>query len=113
MKLKPDSPIFLPIYRDNEGNKKFIALVPEDIVRNLPLVKTWADLSKIIEENQNLRDRVNVYLSGIIKPTVVEKKRAVRSAALENSYTFDLFLKLIKEHTDYYDPNEYALGYYR
>ena len=50
---------------------------------------------------------------GIVTPTVVERKQALRSAALGSAADFDFFLAAVKENVSNYDPNLDALGYYR
>ena len=47
--------------------------------------------------NRRIRDRVNAFLGGITKPTVTERKAALRSAAMESRELFELFLQSIKE----------------
>jgi hypothetical protein len=90
-----------------------IVLVPEDIVRDLPIANDWSDIERAAMENAHIRDRVNRYLAGIAKPTVVDRKRALRSAALGSSADFDFFLAAVKDNVSSYDPNLDALGYYR
>ena len=64
-------------------------------------------------ENARIRDRVNQLLGGIIRPTVVDRKHALRSVALESPEEFDFFLAAVKANVSNYDPNLDALGYYR
>jgi hypothetical protein len=64
-------------------------------------------------ENARIRDRVNKFLGSIIRPTVVDRKRALRSAALGSPADFDFFLAAVKENVINYDPNLDALGYYQ
>ncbi|MDR3571781.1 MAG: hypothetical protein P4L81_06345 [Candidatus Pacebacteria bacterium] len=103
----------LPRYVDSRGRSSPLVLVPEDIVRELPIANDWSDIERAAMENARIRDRVNGLLGGIIQPTVAERKRALRDAALQSSADFDLFLTAVKENTSYYDPNLDALGYYK
>jgi hypothetical protein len=64
-------------------------------------------------ENAQIRERVNKFLGGIVTPTIVERKRALRSAALGSPADFDFFLAAVKDNVSNYDPNLDALGYYR
>lgn len=64
-------------------------------------------------QNARIRHRVNEFLGNIIQPTIVERKQALRNAALGSSSDFDYFLAAVKENVRYYDPNLDALGYYR
>lgn len=105
--------IELPKHTTPDGKDQYIILVPRDIVRDLPVANDWSDIEKAAYENQKIRDRVNAMLSGIAKPTVSDRKAALRRAALESSDTFENFLEAVKEHTAGYDPALDALGYYK
>ena len=103
----------LPRFVASSGRKVPIVLVPEDIVRELPIANDWSDIERAAMENARIRDRVNQLLGGIIRPTVVDRKHALRSAALESPEEFDFFLAAVKANVSNYDPNLDALGYYR
>lgn len=90
-----------------------IILVPRDIVRDLPIANDWSDIENAALQNQQIRDRVNSFLAGIARPTVAEKKAALRHAALASSEDFDHFLYSVKENAENYDPNLDALAYYK
>jgi len=87
--------------------------VPQDILRDLPVANDWSGIEKAAYENQKVRDRVNSMLSGIAKPTVADRKAALKKAALTSSEAFNQFLAAVKEHTVGYDPALDALGYYK
>lgn len=91
----------------------YVLLVPKDIVRDLPIANDWSDIEEAALQNQEIRDRVNLYLAGIAKPTVADRKAALRYAALASSKEFEHFLGAVKEHSDNYDPNLDALSYYK
>ena len=103
----------LPKFLDPKGRALPIVLVPKDIVRELPIANDWSDIERAAMENARIRDRVNQFLAGIVTPTVVERKHALRSAALGSSADFDFFLAAVKENVSNYDPNLDALGYYK
>jgi hypothetical protein len=103
----------LPKYVDPKGRSAPIVLVPEDIVRELPIANDWSDIERVAMENARIRDRVNRLLGGIARPTVADRKHALRSAALGSPADFDFFLAAVKENVSNYDPNLDALGYYR
>jgi hypothetical protein len=103
----------IPKFTDHRGRSIPIILVPLDIVRDLPIANDWSDIERVAMENERIRDRVNRYLGGIAKPTIIDRKRALRKAALGSSTDFDFFLNAVKENVSYYDPNLDALGYYR
>lgn len=103
----------LPKFVDGRGRAVPIVLIPRDIVRELPIAKDWSDIERVAMENARIRERVNKFLAGVIRPTVVDRKRALRRAALESAADFDFFLAAVKENASSYDPNLDALGYYR
>ncbi|MBJ7542239.1 hypothetical protein JDN41_01545, partial [Rhodomicrobium udaipurense] len=71
----------LPHFLNSNGVEKTIVLVPRDIVRELPVANDWSDIEAAASANKRIRDRVNAFLGGIIKPTVSDRKAALRSAA--------------------------------
>jgi hypothetical protein len=103
----------LPFLNDGNNGKSFIVLVPRDIVRDLPMANDWSEVETAISANRRIRDSVNVLLSGIARPTVADRKIALRRAAMQSSELFELFLQSIKSAAAHYDPNSDALGYYR
>lgn len=103
----------LPVYDDPNGKERPLVLVPSDIVRDLPVANDWSDIESAAQENMRIRARVNAMLAGIAKPTVADRKAALRAVALSSSDDFELFLQTVKEHTPFYDKNMDALGYYR
>jgi len=110
----PDQPgLQLPRYQRPGGDYSYIVLIPRDVVRDLPVSRDWDDIERAAMENQRIRDRVNLLLARVAEPTITDRKRALRDAALGSAEDFLGFLAAVKEHTDSYDPNEDALGYYR
>lgn len=103
----------LPAYVDSRQRRIPIVLVPRDIVRELPLANDWSDIERAALENARIRDRVNRYLGGLARPTVADRKSALREAALGSADDFNLFLNVVKENVSSYDPNLDALGYYK
>lgn len=103
----------LPIFIDTKGTKKPFLLVPQDIVRDLPIANDWSDVSDAAMKNAEIRDKVNRLLAGIAKPTVADTKHALRGAALSSADAFNHFLASVKDSATNYDPNEDPLGYYR
>ena len=90
-----------------------VLLVPKDIVRDLPIANDWSDIEAAALQNQAIRDRVSHYLADIAKPTIADRKAALRYAALSSAAEFEQFLGSVKEHSGSYDPNEDALAYYK
>ncbi len=103
----------LPVYKTTKGFDRAIVLVPQDIIRDLPMANDWSDVQAAIDANRAIRDRVNAFLAGLVRPTVVERKEALRRAALSSPDAFQQLLYALKEAASHYDPNIDALGYYK
>jgi hypothetical protein len=103
----------LPTYKTSDGRMKPMILVPRDIVRDLPVTDSWADVWAATQHNVALREKVNKLLGGIAQPTIKEQKAAVRSAVLQSSTIFEQFLDAVKSAASSYNPNEDIFGYYR
>ena len=65
-----------------------IALVPLDILRDLPIATDLSDVSRVAFENEQIRRRVNELIADFAKATVREKKAALRKAALQSKKAF-------------------------
>lgn len=111
-KQAEDQESALPQYRKRDGTESPIVLVPVDIVRDLPVANDWSDIEAAASANNRIRQHVNLFLAGIAKPTVAERKAALRRAATESAELFDLFLTSVKDFVAHYDRNKDALGYY-
>lgn len=107
-----DQDFALPHYASPGGVERGIVLVPCDIVRELPVANDWSDIEAAASANNRIRDRVNAFLAGIARPTVADRKAALRKAATESAELFDLFLGSIKDFVAHYDRNKDVLGYY-
>lgn len=103
----------LPRFVTPTGRIVPIVLVPTDIVRELPIANDWSDIERAAMENARIRDRVNKMLGGIARPTVADRKHAIRHAALGSPADFDFFLAAVKANVSNYDPNLDALGYFK
>jgi len=102
----------LPTYVRN-GETKAIVLVPRDIVRDLPIANDWGEIAAAIEQSDQVRRGVNRLLGGIARPTVADRKEAMRAFALQSPATFAEFLAAVKEHVRTYDPNLDPLAYFK
>ncbi|MCK1669738.1 chromosomal replication initiator DnaA [Bradyrhizobium sp. 153] len=100
----------LPKFVSRNGREVPIVLIPMDIVRELPIANDW---ERAAMENARIRDRVNRFLGSIARPTVADRKDALRYAAMGSQADFDFFLAAVKANVGNYDPNLDALGYYR
>jgi hypothetical protein len=103
----------LPIFTKSNSRQVPLVLVPRDIVRELPIANDWSDIEKAALENRRIRERVNSFLAGLARPTISDRKWALRSAAMGSANDFKFFLNAVKENVRSYDPNLDALGYYR
>jgi hypothetical protein len=102
----------LPMFTTNR-KRKAIVLVPRDIVRDLPIANDWSGIETAALQNIRIRDRVNRFLARLAKPTIADRKSALRAAAMGSAEDFKFFLATVKENVRSYDPNLDALGYYR
>ena len=91
----------------------YLVLVPQDIVRDLPVANDWSGIEAAAMENAAIRERVNRFLGGITHQTVLDLKAALKSAALSSASDFGEFLATVKANTSNYDPIEDLLGFFR
>jgi hypothetical protein len=113
-KVSPVSPeIGLPHHIGANGRERAIVLVPRDVVRELPTANDWSDIEQAVSANAAIRAQVNFFLAGIARPTVVQRKAAIRSAVLQSAGLFEIFVAAVKEYASFYDPNDDSLGYYK
>lgn len=108
------SPNFeLPHFKGHTGRMRAFVLVPRDIVRDLPIAQDWSEVFIAANENQAIRDRVNEFLAGIAKPTVADRKAALRRATMQSDKAMNDFVRAMKEAANCYDSEDDALGYYK
>jgi hypothetical protein len=103
----------LPHYERPNGRIRAIVLVPQDIVRDLPLAQDWSEVFEAAQQNAAIRERVNTFLADIAKPTVADRKYALRQATMQSDVAMNEFVQAMKEAAKYYDPAEDILGYYK
>src|SRR5262249_19968832 len=90
-----------------------ILLVPRDILRELPIATDWSDISRVAFENEQIRRKVNELIADFAKATVTEKKRALKTAALESKENFrKLFEGLLNAPERAYDQKHDRAGLY-
>ena len=112
-RLDPEQGWALPHLTNANGTISQLVLVPCDIVRELPVANDWSDIEAAAAANSRIRDRVNAFLAGITRPTVADRKAALRQATIGVAELFELFLTSVKDFAAHYDQNKDALGYYR
>jgi hypothetical protein len=103
----------LPIFESPNRPPKARVLVPKDVLRHLPLVDSWSDVWAATEHNQALRDKVSKMLGGIVQPTIIEQKKAVRAAVLQSAGAFEQFLAEMRGMASCYDQNDDVFAYYK
>lgn len=77
------------------------------------MAQDWSEVFDAAQENQVIRDRVNEFLAGIAKPTVADRKAALRRATMQSDEAMNEFVRAMKEAATYYDPGQDILGYYK
>lgn len=101
----------LPLVQRN-GENRAIVLVPRDVLRDLPVTESWADVWEAAEHNRALRDELSVMLAGIAQPTVAEQKDAIKRAVTKSGTIFNAFLDAVKSAATSYDQNDDIKGFY-
>jgi hypothetical protein len=79
--------VLLPTNPFSKG-RSGIALVPLDVLRDLPIATDWSDISRVAFENEQIRQQVNELIADFAKATIRQKKAALRRAALQSKRTF-------------------------
>lgn len=102
----------LPHYQYSNSKERGVVLVPRDILQDLPIANDWSDVERAANANDAIRRRVNEFLAGIAKPTVADRKHAIREATFQSADLFNAFISALKDSAESYDPNADALGYY-
>ena len=81
----------------NPCSENPLILVPQDIVRALPLAADWSEISHVVAENEDLRGRLNEKIGQIWANMTKAKKNAMKTAALKSKDAFDPVLEIIKK----------------
>lgn len=84
----------LPINPFEKGTQP-IVLVPDDILRDLPVAKDWSDVADAASKNAALRQRVNNDLGEIWRRKTLKDKDDLRRRVLASKGAFDTFLELL------------------
>ncbi|ALE01046.1 hypothetical protein [Pseudomonas syringae] len=78
-----------------DGNP--LLFVPKDIVRELPIATDYSDISRVVKENEDLRDRVNQKIGGIWSNMTKRDRAKLKIAALKSKEAFEQLLEAIRE----------------
>lgn len=101
----------------NPQNNEPIILIPKEILRDLPVAETYADLEWICQQNQSLRDYINSLIVGSIRSlTPVEKKSKIKDTFTNRpdvlEFVIQAYLDSPPKHYDYKnDPSGETIWY--
>jgi len=101
----------LPYFDLANGQRKFVVLVPSDIVRQLPMANDVSEIWAAASQNRRIRERVNAFLAESVRPTIAERKDAIKRTVLESADLFNLFLASVKSFAKSYSQEDDELGY--
>ena len=73
-----------------------IILVPTDVLRDLPVVESWSDVSDVAARNKELRDKINRHLGDIWRVKTRKDKAEMRRRVLASKAAFNTFLEALK-----------------
>ncbi|MCG9756449.1 hypothetical protein L1D40_14685 [Shewanella insulae] len=74
-----------------------LIFVPNDIVRDLPIASDWSDISRVVRENEDLRERVNGHVGEIWATMTKKDKQRLKKAALRSKEAFQQVMDMILE----------------
>ncbi|MGP3791723.1 hypothetical protein [Pseudomonas sp. B392_1p] len=74
-----------------------LIFVPNDIVRDLPIASDWSDISRVVRENEELRERVNDHVGEIWATMSKKDKQRLKEAALRSKEAFQQVMDMIRE----------------
>jgi hypothetical protein len=101
----------LPVNPVDSG-RHGVVLVPNDILRELPIATDISEVSQVAFENKQIRDRVNSLIADFAKATVRQKKRALKTAAIESAKQFLDILERLRRTDTPYDAKADPAGIY-
>lgn len=73
-----------------------LLLLPDDVLKHLPIMDNVYDLRDIAETNTEIRGRVNEHIGEIFKVRTKQDKDAIKHQAMENAGAFQALLDLLK-----------------
>jgi hypothetical protein len=74
-----------------------LLLVPRDIVRDLPLANDWSEIAHVVNQNDELRDRINGNVGEIWATMSLERKAGIKKEALKSEEAFKTLLEMLRE----------------
>lgn len=104
----PNTPLPLNPFRKDTP----VVLVPQDIVRHLPLAADWEDVPRVVGEIASIRGAFNAYVGNIAEATITDMKKALRKAALASLSNFRDLFEAFMNSSNHYDSNVDIFNFY-
>ena len=79
-------------------NRVPVILLPSDILRDLPVATSWAEVQKVSQTNSQFRGNLNKSVSHLWSKKTLESKQALKDWALSNEDAFSSLLELLHGH---------------
>lgn len=73
-----------------------IILLADDILKHLPIMDDPKEIPRAIEENSELKERVNKHISEVFRTKTKKDKDAIKERAFESAAAFQTFLDMLK-----------------
>lgn len=74
-----------------------LLLVPTDVVRDLPVASDWSDISRVVSENEQLRERVNNSIGEVWATMSRKEKSNLKESALRSKESFEVALEILHQ----------------
>lgn len=78
------------------SQKDPVILISDDILDNLPALDDPRDIPELIENNENIKERVNAHIGQVFKTKSKKDKDHIKTQAMASAVAFQTFLDLIK-----------------
>lgn len=85
----------LPVNPHVKGGAPII-LVPDDILRALPIAKDWSDVADAASKSEEIRNRVNTQIAELWKVKTLKDKATMRQWALSGKDAFQTLLDMLR-----------------
>ncbi len=82
---------------NNPYSNQPIIFVPNDIVRDLPIASDWSDISRVVRENESLREKVNNHVGEIWATMTKKEKQRLKKAAMQSKEALQQVIDMIHE----------------
>ena len=78
-----------------EKSRTPIILIPNDILRELPVAQDWDEVADVAARNQQLRNRVNAYIGHIWAKKTKREKAKLKAQVLNSEAAFNTLLDIV------------------